>query len=221
MGGRTPGWLRTLGAGLLAGAMAVAAGVCVPAQAQPAPQARMAQPAPAPAPASEPVLAVERVWVSWVMDGDTLLVVRAAAGPRSAPQEPLKVRLLGLDAPEMCQAGGPAARDALVGWVHRQSVWLQRVGHDSYGRTLGRVWLQAGQGSDVLGADVLGADVAAQMVAHGWAWAWSHRTGRGPYAAQQKQAQAQRLGVFGAGPGPMSPALFRQFHGPCTDPKPN
>ena len=42
-------------------------------------------------------------WVSWVMDGDTVLVVRPGQ------KEPVKLRLEALDAPETCQPGGPAA----------------------------------------------------------------------------------------------------------------
>ena len=90
----------------------------------------------------------------------------------------------------------------------RRSCWgtprarLQVRGQDSYGRQLGHVWLDA-------------QDVAAEMVRSGWAWAYQHRTGRGPYAALQRQAERERVGVFAARETAMSPALFRQFHGSC------
>ena len=140
--------------------------------------------------------ATQTAWVSWVMDGDTVLLLPEGA------HEALRVRLVGIDAPEHCQPGGEAARDALIALVLRRSVRLQVLGQDSYGRQLGRLW----RGEQ---------DVAAEMVRSGWAWAYQHRTGRGPYAALQRQAERERVGVFGAPETAMSPAVFRQFHGSC------
>ena len=141
-------------------------------------------------------LPIQSAWVSWVMDGDTVLLL-----PEGGP-EALRVRLLGIDAPELCQPGGEAARDALMAQVLRRSVRVQVVGQDSYGRQLGRVWLDT-------------QDVAAELVRSGWAWAYQHRTGRGPYAALQREAERERVGVFAARETAMSPAVFRQFHGSC------
>ena len=138
----------------------------------------------------------QSAWVSWVMDGDTVLLLPEGT------HEAVRVRLLGIDAPELCQPGGEAARDALIALVLRRTVRLQIVGQDSYGRELGRVWLDT-------------QDVAASMVRSGWAWAYQHRTGRGPYAALQREAERERVGVFGARETAMSPAVFRQFHGSC------
>ena len=139
---------------------------------------------------------IQNAWVSWVMDGDTVLLLPEGA------REALRVRLLGIDAPELCQPGGEAARDALIARVLRRTVRMQVVGQDSYGRQLGRVWLDT-------------QDVAAEMVRSGWAWAYQHRTGRGPYAALQREAERGRVGVFAARETAMSPAVFRQFHGSC------
>ena len=47
-------------------------------------------------------------WVSWVMDDDTVLLVR------EGQKEPVKLRIEGIDAPEICQPGGPEARDAMI-----------------------------------------------------------------------------------------------------------
>lgn len=146
--------------------------------------------------AATPPAALQDAWVSWVMDGDTVLLLPEGA------HEPLRLRLVGIDAPEHCQPGGEAARDALIALVLRRTVRLQLLGQDSYGRQLGRLW----RGEQ---------DVAAEMVRSGWAWAYQHRTGRGPYAALQRQAERERVGVFAARETAMSPALFRQFHGSC------
>lgn len=135
-------------------------------------------------------------WVSWVMDGDTVLVVR------SGQKEPVKLRLAAVDAPETCQPGGSAARDAMIALALRKPVQVQSLGHDSYGRVIGRL-------------SVEGVDLGAEMVRTGMAWAYRFRTGRGPYAALQRQAQKEKRGLFAGREAPMSPALFRKFNGRC------
>jgi len=136
------------------------------------------------------------------MDGDTVVLV--PAGER----EPVRLRILGVDAPESCQPGGERSRDALIRLVMRKTVRLERHGQDTYGRQLGKLWLDE-------------QDVGAELVRAGWAWAYSHRTGRGPYAALQREAQKDKRGLFAAGETAMSPALFRQFHGSCHESVPD
>lgn len=147
-----------------------------------------------------PALAQSQVqaWVSWVMDGDTVMLVP------EGEREPIRLRLQGMDAPESCQSGGERARDALIALVHRRKVLVELHGQDTYGRHLGRLWLGE-------------QDVAAEMVRSGWAWAYSYRTGRGPYATLQREAQQDKRGLFAARDTAMSPALFRQFHGSCHE----
>ena len=135
-------------------------------------------------------------WVSWVMDGDTVLVVRPGH------QDPVKLRLDAVDAPETCQPGGAASREAMMALALRKSVQVQSLGHDSYGRDIGRL-------------TVNGVDLGAEMVRSGMAWAYRFRTGRGPYAALQRQAQKEKRGVFAGREEPMSPSLFRKFNGSC------
>jgi micrococcal nuclease len=143
-----------------------------------------------------PAWSFEQAWVSWVMDGDTVLLL--PAGERQT----VKFRIQGIDAPESCQPAGERSRDALIELVLRRTVQVELQGQDSYGRQLGHLRLD-------------GQDVAAEMVRSGWAWAYSYRTGRGPYASLQREAQRARRGVFATSESAMSPALFRQFHGPC------
>jgi endonuclease YncB( thermonuclease family) len=145
-----------------------------------------------------PVQATRHAWVSWVVDGDTVLLLP------QGEHEALKWRIEGIDAPESCQPGGEAARDALIDLTLRKVVDIQTQGQDVYGRQVGRLWVD-------------GQDVGAELVRSGMAWAWSHRTGRGPYAAQQREAQHARRGLFAAGQSAMSPAVFRQFHGSCHE----
>lgn len=135
-------------------------------------------------------------FVSWVLDGDTLTFL-----PQGQSTS-VRVRLDGIDAPESCQPGGQEARNALLAWVHRQSVQIKVSRQDSYGRWVGTVYRD-------------GQDVNEAMVRQGWAWAYSFRVGRGPYAQAQRQAQSEQQGVFGASEQAMAPPVFRRFHGSC------
>ncbi len=135
-------------------------------------------------------------WVSWVMDGDTVLLVR------QGQSEPVKLRIDGIDAPETCQPGGMASRDAMIRLTLRNSVQVTDLGLDHYGRQVGRL-------------SVDGVDVGGEMVRSGMAWAYHFRTSRGPYAALQREAQKQKKGVFSASEVPRSPPVFRRFHGAC------
>jgi endonuclease YncB( thermonuclease family) len=149
---------------------------------------------------AEPQEAVwARAWVSWVMDGDTLLLVP------EGQKEAIKVRVDGIDAPETCQPGGEASRDAMIRLAMRKTVELRQFGHDHYGRQVAQV-----RSGDV--------DLGAEMVRTGMAWAYRYRVGVGPYAKLQKRAQQDRRGLFGASETAMSPAVFRKFHGSCHAP---
>jgi micrococcal nuclease len=85
--------------------------------------------------------------------------------------------------------------------VQGQAVTVAASGHDDYGRTLARL-------------RVRGRDVGGWMVAHGHAWSYRYRRNAGPYARQQRQAQAAQLGLF-VDPGAQEPRDFRQQHGTC------
>lgn len=145
-----------------------------------------------------PLCAQARVWlgeVTHVSDGDTLWI---KAGRGVAPS---KVRLLGLDAPELCQAGGVAARAALQALVANKPVQVAVNFQDSYGRDLARL-------------QVDGRDVGAALVSAGHAWSSRWRGSLGPYAVQEASARAARLGLF-ADPAALPPRDFRKLHGPC------
>lgn len=133
--------------------------------------------------------------VTRVSDGDTLWVRPATGG------KPVKVRIAGIDAPEICQAGGQAARQALSKRVKSRRIELLARGQDDYGRTLA-----------VLQSD--GEDIGAWMVSQGHAWSYGPGRAGGSYPVQQASAQAAARGLF-ADPTALQPRLFRQRHGPC------
>jgi len=139
--------------------------------------------------------------VTRVVDGDTLWV-RDATGVSGG--KTLKVRMMGIDAPEICQLGGPEAGEVLRGHVLGQTVTLTSPlsrSHDDYGRVLARV-------------DKQGDDVGRWMVRRGQAWSYKYRRNPGPYAAEQAQAQAAGAGLF-AHAAAEYPQSFRQRHGSC------
>ncbi len=144
--------------------------------------------------------------VSRVSDGDTLWVVpdaTAAATPGFPPRrrKPVKLRLVGIDAPERCQAHGEAATQALRALVLDQRVTVRRRATDDYGRALGTLSLD-------------GKDVAARLVQDGHAWSARRYAHPGPYAREDESARASRRGLF-AHRDPQIPRDFRREHGPC------
>jgi endonuclease YncB( thermonuclease family) len=130
-----------------------------------------------------------------VVDGDTVWV------KTNASQPPLKVRLEGIDAPEICQAGGVQASDALKSRVLGQGVTVTSGAHDDYGRTVGTLHLQ-------------GQDVGRWLVANGHAWVYSYRHKKALYAEEFAQAQWARRGIFSEA-APEEPRLFRKRQGSC------
>lgn len=142
--------------------------------------------------------------VTRVSDGDTVWLRPAATAEAPRPR-PIKLRLIGIDAPERCQAGGTEATAALKARVLRRTVVVDRRANDDYGR-----------GLVVLHVD--GDDVNAWLVVQGHAWNYAGRSGAGRYASQERQARAAGRGVF-ADPQALEPRRFRRRHGPCDAPR--
>lgn len=139
-----------------------------------------------------------QVWrgtVTRVSDGDTLWVRPAAGG------KPVKIRIDGMDAPEICQAGGQASRRALARRLQGRTLTLLAGRKDDYGRTLATLHDE-------------GEDIAGWMVGQGHAWSYRFGRDAGPYAAQQALAKAASQGLF-ADQAALEPREFRRRHGPC------
>jgi endonuclease YncB( thermonuclease family) len=134
--------------------------------------------------------------VTHVTDGDTVWVQRTAG--RKAPQP---VRVLGIDAPEICQPHGVQARDALAARVlHRQVTVLPRS-RDPFQRTLAQVRID-------------GEDVGAWMVRQGHAWSYRFRRDDGAYRDLQSAARRSHLGLWRSAAAER-PRDFRRRHGSC------
>lgn len=133
-----------------------------------------------------------------VSDGDTVWVRPARGGPR------VQVRLLGVDAPEICQRFGEQSREALSRFVLRRTVIVEEHGRDDYDRVLAKM-RRSGQ------------DVGGWLVGNGLAWSPTFRRQPGPYDALQTQAREARRGLWAAA-HPLEPRTFRRLRGSCTPP---
>jgi len=133
--------------------------------------------------------------ITHVTDGDTVWVRPEAGSP------PRKLRLNGIDAPEICQAHGEDAREALRRRALHRKVTVTTHATDDYHRLI--VTLRTD-----------GDDLGAWMVRQGHAWSYRYRRDPGPYAAEEAQARAGRRGLF-ADPGAERPRDFRQRYGTC------
>jgi len=135
--------------------------------------------------------------VTRVSDGDTVWV---KADGKSG--KPIKLRLLGLDAPESCQAWGAQATSALASRVLRQHVQVNARATDVYQRR-------------VVTLSLAGEDIGAWLVSQGHAWSYGYRYHAGRYAAEEHAARAAGRGLF-ADPRAIEPRLFRKQHGACV-----
>lgn len=137
--------------------------------------------------------------VTHVVDGDTLYIRPQTGG------KPRSVRILGIDAPEICQTDGLVSRAALENHVQGHAVTVLTQEVDGYGRDLAKV-------------EKDGEDVGSWMVANGYAWSYHYRSNPGPYGALERQVRLDARGIF-ANAHAQQPRVFRQRHGSCFEPK--
>ncbi len=134
--------------------------------------------------------------VTRITDGDSLWLQPVPAGA------PVELRLQDIDAPEICQAWGAEAKQALQDLVLKKNVSVRVSGLDVHGRTLGTLYLDA-------------LNVNKVLVQEGHAWSSRYKYDRGPYVADERMAKALSRGFNREGAAVM-PRDFRREHGPCT-----
>jgi micrococcal nuclease len=138
----------------------------------------------APAAAQIAVPEGEPAAVVRVVDGDTVDVRTSCHRER--------VRLAGMDAPEMDQPFGPEAKAYLDAFLSCKLVTLHRTGRGVYGRIIGRIVSHDG------------LDVSQVMVKAGMAWA--REKGLKLF---QLEAMQQKRGLWAA-PGAVDPREWRR-----------
>ena len=117
-----------------------------------------------------------------VADGDTVTVL-------SPTREQIKVRLAGIDAPELRQPYGSQSKSSLSQLLFAQTVTVQWSKHDQYGRVIGRIL--AG-----------GRDASLEQIRTGMAWHYKRYASEQPpilrsaYANAELYARRQRIGLW-------------------------
>jgi len=141
--------------------------------------------------AGERVLATYTAPFVRIADGDTITVLH--------DRQRVRIRLWGIDAPEMAQAWGPEAKQFTAARVEGQTVTLQVHDTDRYGRTVAEVILPNGR------------SLNRDLVRAGLAWWYRHYApGDRELAELEAQARAARHGLW-ADPAPMAPWDFRKL----------
>ncbi|EAI0687881.1 thermonuclease [Campylobacter upsaliensis] len=120
--------------------------------------------------------------VSKVIDGDTieLLAKTSKENPYNHITK-LKIRLYGIDAPELKQAYGKEAKEYLSALVLKQEVGLIIENKDKYERIVGTIFLK-------------GKDINKEMVKNGYAHAYESFSKK--YLAEQADAKMFKLGLW-------------------------
>jgi len=126
-----------------------------------------------------------------VIDGDIMDVLHDNRRER--------IRLNGIDCPEMGQAYGANAKQATSELVLGKEVMLHTHGKDRYGRLI----------ADVLLPD--GSNVNQQLVREGWCW-WYQKHAPKDHALKQseQEAKAAKRGLW-SDPDPLPPWVFRRL----------
>lgn len=138
--------------------------------------------------------------VAVVNDGDTITC-------RDAEGREERVRLVGIDAPELDQPHGRDARAALAAKLAGGVVRVEGDARDRHGRVLGRLVVD-------------GRDLNREMVAEGWAWAFTGFATDDDLAAAEAAARHARRGLW-ADPQPVAPGRWRELHPPHAGGRPH
>jgi endonuclease YncB( thermonuclease family) len=139
-----------------------------------------------------------------VTDGDTIKVLDSSSTQHT-------VRLTGIDAPEQDQPYGKSSREHLASMVAGKAVLVASGTSDSYGRLLGKVWVQP---SDCASCGKTLDANHAQLLA-GMAWWYRYYASqqpaedRGRYESGESEARKRKRGLW-ADPHPINPYQWRK-----------
>lgn len=131
----------------------------------------------------------DTVKVVGVKDGDSIVVLEG--------NKQTEIRLQCIDAPEMGQAHGKAAKIVLSRLVSGKNITIKKAGTDKYGRTLAYVHTTDGM------------NVNEEMVNHGYAWHFEKYCSCEKLENLQKNAKEKKRGLW-TDSNPTPPWAFRQ-----------
>jgi len=141
---------------------------------------------------ASPVLAVSLTGkCTGVSDGDTITVLNGKAQVR--------IRLEGVDAPELHQDFGQKAKQFTSNLTFGKTVTINVVTIDRYGRTIGRVIVN-------------GKDVSLELIKAGLAWHYLKYSSDPVLAKAEQQARAGKKGLWSM-KNPVPPWDYRHGRG--------
>jgi endonuclease YncB( thermonuclease family) len=132
------------------------------------------------------------VAVDQVLNGDTFEVVWSGARQR--------VRVAGVDSPELGQSFGEQARQFTRNLLASQTVRIDHKGNDDYGYIVARVFLPDG------------TDVSSALVRAGMAWCWREGHVEERLKDLQERARSRREGLWSEN-RPEPPWVYRRRNG--------
>lgn len=142
--------------------------------------------------------------VLYVSDGDTIAVKKIEQGKEIG--ELLKVRLFGIDAPELNQDYGYESKQTLINYIRNKNVKIYGRKKDRYGRLIGTVYYN-------------NENINEKMVKIGNAWWYEKYDGKNIRMKQyQEEAQKNKYGIFSK-KGYMAPWKFRKMKNSKKKPK--
>lgn len=130
-----------------------------------------------------------------VSDGDTCDV-------EVGPGKTVRVRIYGIDAPELSQDFGKESRKYLDRRIFRETVTVEKFYDDQYGRCVGRILLN-------------GQDLALELLREGIVWHYVQYSSDQSYSIAERLAREAQKGVWkGTSDGnlPVAPWEYRKAH---------
>lgn len=138
--------------------------------------------------------AYDDVKIIFIHDGDTLML-EFLNGDRKGNRE--KIRLYGIDAPELSQPYGRASKNHLIKLLRSEDIEFKYISRDQYGRLLGIIFIG-------------GKDINIQMVDDGYAWVFNRFSKNKKLNTALRDAQQQRRGLWNDRNTPIPPWVYRQ-----------
>jgi endonuclease YncB( thermonuclease family) len=126
-----------------------------------------------------------------VSDGDTMTVLKSGRA--------VKIRLEGIDCPELGQDFGTRARRFTSKVVFGKIVDIKEYNQDDYGRTVARVYVN-------------GQDLCLELVKAGLAWHLKKHSSDPILGRVEDQARKQKIGLWSM-PNPIPPWEYRRKQG--------